>query len=290
MSGRDTVSGSDEGDGRRRPERTCHGVDAITRHRLGLLEVDVQDLRLLPPRGRMDRIYRRFLRRIPYETLSNHRSCCERPDDPDAWPRATDRLLRENRKDGLGGTSFSLAYALRDLLRGIGTNAHCTLGRNLVTEQMHAAVVAYAEDGAWLYDPALLLGGPLAIRPGGALQDPLGTLRLEPGPGRNLTVTMALPGAPDPRPIYTLVPLPTPPHRFRQAWVASFYKGRRPSLCLARRIDDEIRRYTEQPGRMEILTAEGHSYRRMGPEPVEELHVLFGVSESCLHEWFESAR
>ena len=254
-----------------------------------MLDLDVAELSGHTPRGRMDRVYRRFLERVPYETLSNHRSCCEHPDEPTAWPRATDRLLRENLQCGLGGTSFSLAYALRDLLHGIGTNAHCTLGRNLVTEEMHAAVIAYAEDGAWLYDPALLVGGPLAIRPGGALQDPLGTLRLEPGSGSHLLVTIALPGNPHPRAIYTLVPLPAPPHRFRQAWVASFCKGRRPALRIARRVGDEIRRYTDRPQRLEILTSGGTTYRRLLPSPVDELHALFGIEEACLHDWFGSA-
>lgn len=254
-----------------------------------MLDLDVDSLRPLTHRGRMDRVYRRFLERIPYETLSNHLSCCEHPDEPTAWPRATDRLLRENLRCGLGGTSFSLAYALRDLLRGIGSNAHCTLGRNLVTEEMHAAVIAYDEDGAWLYDPALLVGGPLAIRPGGALQDPLGTLRLEPGVGSDLIVTMLLPGVRQPRKIYTLVPLPAPPHRFRQAWVASFCKGRRPALSIARRVGDEIRRFTERLHRLEVLTADGYTYRRLLPAPVDELHALFGIETACLREWFESA-
>ena len=289
MSGRDAVPGSDEGGWRRRPERTDHGVDAITRHRLGMLGLDVGELVPLTHRGRMDRVYRQFLERIPFETLSNHLSCCEHPDDPTAWPRATDRLLRENLRCGLGGTSFSLAYALRDLLHGIGTNAHCTLGRNLVTEEMHAAVIAYAEDGAWLYDPALLLGGPLAIRPGGALQDPLGTLRLEPGSRGHLTVTILLPGVAKSRAIHTLVPLPTPPHRFRQAWVASFCKGRRPTLRIARRVGDEIRRFTERSKRLEVLTTDGTTYRFLLPAPVDELHAQFGIGTECLHDWFESA-
>ena len=290
MSGHDTEDpGSDEGGWRSRPERTCHGVDAITRHRLGMLDLDVDALRLVTPRGRLDRVYRRFVERVPYETLSNHLACREQPDEPSTWPRATDRLLRENVRCGLGGTSFSLAYALRDLLRGVGGNAHCTLGRNLVTEEMHATVIAYAEDGAWLYDPALLAGGPLAVCPGGALLDPLGTLRLEPGCGKDLVVTVSLPGAPEPRSIYTLVPLPAPPHRFRQAWIASFGKGRRPVLSIARRVEDEIRRYTERPHRLEILTAEGHSYRPLPSAPVEELHALFGIDSSCLRDWFGDA-
>ena len=171
----------------------------------------------------------------------------------------------------------------------MGGNAHCTLGRNLVTEEMHATVIAYAEDGAWLYDPALLAGGPLAVCPGGALLDPLGTLRLEPGCGKDLVVTVSLPGAPEPRSIYTLVPLPAPPHRFRQAWIASFGKGRRPVLSIARRVEDEIRRYTERPHRLEILTAEGHSYRPLPSAPVEELHALFGIDSSCLRDWFGDA-
>lgn len=271
------------------PGETCRGIDAISRHRLGQLGFAPRELTPLDPAARRDAIYARFIARIPYETLSNHRSCCERPDDPSAWPRATDRLLRDNGTCGLGGTSFTLAYALRDLLRGVGANAHCTLGRNLVTEQMHAAVVVYAEDGPWLYDPALLAVGPLAVRPGGMLEDPLGTLRFEPDRGPTLTVTMTAPGTGKPRPLYAIIPLPTPPHRYRQAWVASFCKGRRTPLVLARRFGNEIRRYSEGVQRLEVLTSTGRVYRRLVPRPVDELHDLFGIDTGCLRTWFDGS-
>jgi len=289
MDGRETVPDPEEGEPMPRPEPTCRAVDAITRHRLGLLGLAADDLRRLDPTTRRETVYARFIERIPYETLSNHRACCEHPDQPSAWPRATDRLLRDNHSCGLGGTSFTLAYALRDLLRGVGANAHCTLGRNLVTEQTHAAVVVYDEDGAWLYDPALLAVGPLAVRPGGLLEDPLGTLRFEPERGPTLTVTLTPAGTGKARPLYAIIPLPTPPQRYRQAWVASFCKGRRPPLVLARRIGDEIRRYSDGPHRLEILTARGRVHRRLVPRPVEELRDLFGIDEGCLRTWYEGS-
>ena len=260
------------------------------------------------PVERAQAIYRSFLERVPYENLSNNRSVTESPDDPENWPRATDRLLRENADLGLGGTSFSLAYALRDLLRGAGLTAHTTLGYNLVTEQAHAAVIVYVDQGPLLYDPAMLMSGPVPVRPGGVLEDPLGEICLEPRCGPTLTVTIRMHGGqPTPRepgdeiwhaptddqgvrPVYSIIPVPAPPQSYRQAWLASFYRGRTMPLRLACRRNDEIIRYGERPGTIEVLRADGRHEIELGEDPAAQLHELFGIGEDCLREWFERRR
>ncbi len=256
--------------------------------------------------SRMQCIYEAFIARVPYENLSNNRAVCEHPDDPESWPRATDKLLRENAAYGLGGTSFSLAYALRDVFRGAGSNAHCALGYNLVTEQAHAAVLVYYDDGPVLYDPALLMAGPIPVRPGGTLEDPLGTFALQPRCGPTLTVTLTLRpelrqdvtsqpawvdpgyGLEDERAIYSVIPIPAAPHNYRQAWQASFYRGRSMPLRLARRVGNEIYRYGERPGSVEILRKTGREELCVDAEPVEILHEIFGIDTECLEDWYRT--
>ncbi len=253
---------------------------------LGALE---PSLCSLPLEERLSRVYRAFVDRLPFENLSNHRACSAAPADPDAWPRATDRVLRDHLSCGLGGTSFSLAYALRDLLHGVGGNAHLALGRNLVTEEMHAAVLVFLDSGPVLFDASILASGAVPVHPGGALEDPLGRVRLEPCRGATLTLVIARAGADRPRAAYALAPAPSPPHRFRAAWVASFERGRRRPLRLARRVGDVIRRYTQSSSRLEVLTPGGIETRRLGTAPVDELHELFGIRADCLTEWFALA-
>lgn len=266
-------------------------MDVITRHRLRLLAHragepgDMLGLESLAPRVRRQRLYSTFLAATPYENLSNNLVVRATPGDPETWPRTTDRLLRENAEAGLGGTSFSLAYALRDLFRGLGENAHCTLGHNLVTEEAHAAVVVYDEEGPWLYDPALLLPEPLPVRPGGEVVDALGCCTLRPRLGPTLTVCLALQGE-EARQVYSIIPIPAPPPCFRQAWIASFHRGRIAPLRMARRIGDEIRRYGERPGSLEVLRPSGRTETRPGPAPADELAQAFGVSRSVLGSWF----
>jgi hypothetical protein len=262
-------------------------LDVLTRHRLRILRIDADGLLERPVGERLDEVYRGFLARVPYENLSNNRCCLESPGDPDGWTRPTDRLLRENRDQGLGGTSFSLAYALRDLFRGVGGNAHLTLGKNLVTEEMHAAVVVYAEGDPRLYDPALLVGAPLPVRPGGCVEEPLGVARLEAASGATLTLLLQESDSPRLRPVYQVVPLPASPASFRQAWLASFHRGRPGPLRLARRVGDEIRRYLQRSGRVEILRPGGRTSREIVGCPVRCLHETFGIAEPCLSEWFE---
>ncbi len=283
-------------------------MDVITQHRLRMLSLGQDDLLPLNEAERADCIYRAFLARVPYENLSNNMAVQEAPNEPDAWPRATDRLLRENATLGLGGTSFSLAYALRDLLRGAGLTAHVTLGYNLVTEQAHAAVVSYAQGVPHLYDPSLLLKGAVPVRPGGTLDDPLGRFVLEPRSGPTLTLTLRLidplridvPGCPNEpdaawagaaapgevRAVYSILPVPAPPHSFRQAWLASFYRGRARPLRLARRSEDVIYRYGERPHTLEVLRACGREEVPLGPDPAETLAEVFCIDPGCLRAWF----
>lgn len=278
-------------------------MDLLTDHRLRLLDLDGAALEALAPVARAQRLYERFLERIPYENLSNNRAVQAAPADPERWPRATDRLLRDHKRYGLGGTSFSLSYALRDLLQGVGLPAHCTLGYNLVTEQAHAAVLVYVDEGPLLYDPALLLCGPLPVRPGGGLDDPLGRVRLSPRCGPTLTVTLEMncgepvglgpdsdwdvgPTRDGQRAVYSIVPMPAPPQAFRQAWQASFYRGRPLPLRLARRKGHEIYRYGQRPGTLEVLRVGAREQLAVPPDPVDLLHGIFGLDGACLRQWF----
>lgn len=271
-----------------------------------MLDLTSDDVRGKTHRERADIVYRRFLERIPYENLSNNRAVDHAPDDPDTWPRATDLLLRENAAQGLGGTSFSLAYALCDLLRGVSVNAHCTLGYNLVTEQPHAALLVYIDGAPWLYDPALLLAGAVPVRPGGTLEDPLGVCSLLPRCGATLTLSIRV-IAPLRRPdvvdetwgshtdaqgnraVYSIIPVPAPPQSFRHAWMASFYRGRVMPLRCARRVGDVIYRYGERPNSLETLCATGRILESMPRRPVERLQQIFGIEADCLESWFSRA-
>ena len=295
------------------PPADADPVDVISEHRLRHLDLLPAALADLPEGERAHRLHAAFLDRIPYENLSNNLAVAEARDRPEAWMRATDRLLRENAAQGLGGTSFSLAYALTDLMRGAGLQAHTTLGHNLVTERAHAAVVVYVEGAPLLFDPALLLCGPLPVRPGGILEDPLGRLELQPRCGATLTLTLRVCDAlrdarraaarrdeggawslvarrSDVRPVYSILPVPAPPPSFRQAWLASFCKGRALPLRLARRRGNVIYRYGERPHTLEILTPTGCTEERLPPSPVARLVEVFGLDGECLGAWFRSRR
>ena len=275
-------------------------MDVITVHRLKILGIECEVIERLDPVVRAQAIYDAFLAHLPYENLSDNREVQERPDEPDSWPRATDRVLRDNQTYGFGGTSFSLSYALRDLLRGAGLTAHCTLGYNLVTERAHAAVLLYTDDGPRLFDPALLMSGPVPVRPGGVLEDPLGCVRLEPRCGPTLTVTLRMHCGERPlepgdgaletprgdRAIYSIIPVPAPPQSFRTAWLASFYRGRTMPLRFARRVGNRIFRYGERPGSIEIIAADRREEIPVEAKPAHHLTSVFGVDEGCLAEWF----
>jgi hypothetical protein len=97
---------------------------------------------------RVGRVYRRVLRAVPYANFSALARRRERPAQPATWPRGTDRLLDDFAHAGLGGTCFAMAYALADLFRGVGANAHSALGQHLAKEEPHTVVLRTARKGA----------------------------------------------------------------------------------------------------------------------------------------------
>lgn len=155
-------------------------MDVLTRHRLRLLDLDPEALAPCPACERVTRVYRRFLQAVPYENFSALARRRERPAQPSTWPRGTDRLLDDVAHAGLGGTCFSMAYALADLFRGVGANAHTALGQHLKKEEPHAVVIVYGEDGPRLYDPSFFVGDGIPVWPGATIDDGIFQYVLEP--------------------------------------------------------------------------------------------------------------
>ena len=260
-------------------------MDALTRHRLTHLDLAPEAIEILSVAERVRAIYQAFIQRIPYENFSNLARRRGHPSDPDAWPRGTDRLLRDAHESGLGGTCFSMAYALADLLRGAGANAHTTLGHHLKKEEPHAAVLVYHDDGPVLYDPSYFIPNGVPVRPGGGVEDPLFTHALEARRGPMLTMVQSGPGR-APSPLYSLIPVPASPEIFRSAWIAtSFPRPGRPAR-LSKRVGDEIRWFGEERGCVEILSSKGTRVVELGADLPDALCRTFGVRADVLRAHF----
>ena len=57
-------------------------------------------------------------------------------------------------------------------------------------------------------------------------------------------------------------------------------------LRFARRVGEVIYRYGARPGSIEVLRADSRDELALDADPVGQLHDLFAIDESCLHEWF----
>ena len=260
-------------------------MDALTRHRLSLLGLDAAELESAAPEARAARVYATFLDKVPYETLSALERRRSIPADPESWPRTTDRLLREARTDGTGGTCFSLAYALAELFRGVGANAAVTLGQHLTHKAPHAAVVLFGDEGPVLYDPSFLVPGGIPVRPGGSLDDGLFLHELEPRRGPMLALVRTGPdGAP--KPLYSWIPMPAPPDSFLRSWIESFSSPRAGRVRMARRRGDELVSYAEEHDRLWVVTPAGRCEDAVGRDCVGALHRHFGLSEALLRAHF----
>ena len=261
-------------------------LDALTRHRLNLLGLDPAAVAHCPVPERVRTVYAAFRDRVPYETLSNLTCAREHPAQPDAWMRTTDRLLRDSAATGAGGTCFSMAYALADLFRSVGANAHTTHGHHLRKEEPHAATLVYQDDGPFLFDASYFIPDGVPVRPGGCVADPLFRHTLEARRGPMLALVQKGPDG-ESKPLYSLIPMPAPPEAFRRAWVETCRRRmREPTVKMARRIGDDLHWYGEGAGRIEVLSPAGLRVERPGADLLADLHRRFGISESLLRAHF----
>lgn len=263
-------------------------MDVLTRHRISLLGLDASSLERTPLRDRVRATYAAFVARMPFETLTNQARRRAHPADPEQWPRTTDRLLRECAAEGTGGTCFSMAYALAEILRGLGANAHTTLGHHLAKNEPHAAVIVYEPDGPHLLDSAFLLPQAVPVRPGGAIEDELFRHELEPRCGPMLTLVQVGPNGAR-RPLYSWIPTPAFPVTFREAWIAAFRKRMESRTRIIRRIGNEVYAYGGARGAIEVVSPTGRREIAAGPDVAATLHRVFGVSEAVLRSHFAAA-
>jgi hypothetical protein len=263
-------------------------VDALARHRLAFLDLDAAALEPLPLPDRVRIVYRRFLERVPFETLSKVDRWRAHPAEPEAWPRTTDRLLRDAKADGLGGTCFSMAYALADLFRGVGANAHTALGQDVRAQTPHAAVVVYHDDGPYLFEPTFFVGDGIPVRPGGSVEDALFEHVLEPRCGPMLTlVQVRRDGSREP--LYSMIPMPAPTDGYWRSWLDTFRGPRSQVTRLARRCGDEVRRFDgDKRDCVTVVGASGKNEVDAKDDLPAVLHRLFGLSETWLRAHFSS--
>lgn len=256
-------------------------MDVLTRHRLQRLDLDPEALEGCTVAERVTRLYRRFVAAVPYESFTAMARRRERPTEPSTWLRGTDRLLDDVARAGLGGTCFALAYALADLFRGVGANAHTVLGQRFEKETPHAAAIVYGDDGPRLYDPTFFLGDALPVWPGATLDDGLFEYRLEPRRGPSLAVVQWVRGG-GATPLYALMPMPAPPDVYRRLWIEAVRGVLARPGRIARRVGDELRRFRDDVGHVDVITATARREVPLGPDPVATLHRLFGVREDAL--------
>lgn len=263
-------------------------MDVLTRHRISLLGLDAAGLERQSIRDRVRQTYAAFVARVPFETLTNLARRRAHPADPEQWPRTTDRLLRESASDGTGGTCFATAYALAEILRGLGANAHTTIGHHLRKNEPHAAVIVFEDDGPYLLDSAFLLTQAMPVRPGAFLDDALFRHELEPRCGPMLTLTQ-VGRAGTRRALYSWIPMPAFPAAFRAAWIAAFRLRMESRTRIARRVGDEVYAYVGDRGPIEVVSATGRREIDPGPDVPAALHRYFGLSETVLRSHFARA-
>jgi arylamine N-acetyltransferase len=124
---------------------------------------DLELPRAEPGPGYLERLFARFVERVPFETASKIRRNFH-VTEPSARPRTPDVFWRERLEEGAGGTCFARVAAFHVLLAELGFASRLALGR-VGRDGDHAALFVRA-GGDWICDVGFPLPALLPARAG----------------------------------------------------------------------------------------------------------------------------
>jgi len=124
---------------------------------------DLELPRAEPGPGYLERLFARFVERVPFETASKIRRNLQ-VTEPSGRPRTPDVFWRERLEEGAGGTCFARVAAFQALVTELGFTSRLALGR-VVRDGDHAALFVRA-GGDWICDVGFPLPALLPARAG----------------------------------------------------------------------------------------------------------------------------
>lgn len=160
--------------------------------------------------------------RIPYENITKIIKRAESGSAEKAR-RYPDEVVRDHIAWGAGGTCFSLTYALRHLLRGLGWQAECILADRKYGQDTHCALLVWIDGAPHLLDPGYLLLRPVPLAEACGREIDTGFNRLvlaRDGAPDRISLSTARNGVQNQRLTYKTSPVDE--SQFFKAWDASF--------------------------------------------------------------------
>jgi len=172
---------------------------------------------------------------IPYENLSKIiKFAKESGKDPANILRKPSEVFEDHEKYGLGGTCFSLTYALKSLLDPLHIRTDYVLADMKWGRRVHCALVVRIGGDEYLIDPGYLFSEPLALRHTEkrviSQKFVFASVQYREGQWNLYTFSPAL----QPKWRYRFSPDPVTENEFFFHWRESFFQKSMNHLCISR--------------------------------------------------------
>jgi hypothetical protein len=245
---------------------------------------DLEVSRAEPGPGYLERLFLRFIERVPFESASKIRANA-RIAAPEARLRIPEIFWRERLAEGAGGTCFARVAAFDALLRQLGFTTRQILGK-VRTEFDHVALLVSAGGREWIAD----VGFPLPVllpSAAGRTDTGMGPLSVSAS-ARGWAITFE-DGVPETTRSIELFDAPVSQDEFRARWEATFRPDARflREVLLRRQYDARSVGFASG----EIRIDDRHSRTRipLAPPRSSALAELFGLDAGLLEQAFAIA-
>ena len=221
---------------------------------------------------------------IPYENLTKIIKFARQGGrDPREILRHPLEVFEDHERYGLGGTCFSLTYALKSLLDPLGIPTFYITADMKTGKNVHCALIAELSGAQYLVDPGYLFSEPLPLLNGGRKK---GTSQkfvfaaLEQREGRwNLLTFHPSAGM---RWRYAFDDIPVSENEFFQYWRASFFAKSMNHLCISRVSEDRQAFFAGDF--MRVTTPVSKTNINVKKEAHKKVREVFGIEEKIFFE------
>lgn len=251
------------------------------------LEEILEDLEL--PRaeagiGYLERLFLRFVERVPFETASKIRRNA-RESEPAKRPRTPDVFWAERLAEGAGGTCFARVAAFHALIEELGFSSRLAIGR-VLKDGDHAALLVRLGEGEWICDVGFPLPALLPARPGRVEtgMGPVEVARTDRGWQARLEE-----GVPDGPRRLEIFDAPVEPAEFRSHWEATFRPDSKFLTSVTLRKQLESRAVSFARGELRIDDRHSRARIPLAPPRAGAIEDAFGISSELVEEAFSLA-
>ena len=235
-----------------------------------------------PSHAYLERVFARFLSRVPFENASKILRHADVPDSAEK-PRTPDVFWSGFLELGTGGTCYARVAAFDVLLRSLGFATRKALGR-VQADFDHAALLVEAGGREWLADVGFPLPGLLPASGGEVDTGTASLAAVESSRGLEVRFTSGVPEGPRRLEIFRDA---VAEEDFLSRWRATFRPDSKFLTAVSLHRHDSTRVVTFARGEVRVDDLHSRTRIPLAAERPHRLATIFGVDEDVLRRAFD---